>query len=213
MTDPDWFHVVQAGSYLCTSLAAVAAAAKYNLDRNAARRALQQEGERKADELAARVKANDIADRELAWRRMEASQKMLNEMSADPGYHAATTMLDWTSRDYPIGGRRVRVTEAMMLAALRTAPLDFDDTEIHIRDSFDTFFYFLERVRHQIEIGMIDIAYVVVPLRYYACRIDENRAVFDVYLETYTFTGARDLIDRLLREPGPRPLPHRERPS
>jgi hypothetical protein len=208
VTEPDWFHLIQAASYVFASLAAVAAAAKYNLDRNAARKHQEQEGERKALEVAARQQANEIADRDLAWRKMEAAQKMLDAMSTDGGYVAATLMLDWTNREYDVGQERVSISWKDMLSALRTHPAVFDDTQVFIRDSFDTLFYFFERIHHQIAIGMTDIAAVRFPLRYYACRINENRAIFDNYLDTYTFAGAKALIDALLMEPGPIPAPH-----
>ena len=210
MTNPDWFLAIQAASYVFGSLAAVAAAAKYNLDRTAARKLQAQEGERKALEVAARQQANEIADRDLTWRKMEAAQKMLDSMATDEGYVAATLMLDWTCRDFEVGGQKVEITQEGMLRALRTKPHAFDDVEVFIRDSFDTLFYFFERINYQIEIGMTDLAYVRFPLRYYACRIAENRPVFDNYLDTYTFAGAKALIDKLIEEPGPRPVPHAE---
>jgi hypothetical protein len=195
---PLWFMIVQAGSYLFAAGAAGVAGAKYVLDRNAARRAEANELESKRLTAELRQEANAIAERDLAWRKMEAAQKMLDRMGEDPYYDFATTILDWGNREYEVGGKKIIIDHRKMLSALRVDSGGFDQVEVEIRDAFDRLFYLLERTQRHIALGLLDIDHVRFPLAYYAKKIAENRAVIYRYLDRYGFTGARELIEALL---------------
>lgn len=196
---PIWFLAVQAASYMAGACAAVAATLKYNLDRDAVRRLHAQENERKAEELIIRNNENAIADREYKWKQMHIAQEILDEMHEDIKYCDAVRMLDWASRTFNINGQNIEITRQLVLAALDTEKYEFTDIEVWVRDRFDTFFYCLERTQYQIDIGLTCEEYMAFPLHYYACRINENKDVFERYLKKYTYHGTIALIENLLK--------------
>jgi hypothetical protein len=138
--------------------------------------------------------------RELRWRQASAGREIVNEMLSDEYSDAALTMLDWSGLEYEIApGRRVTVTHADYVAALRIEQLQFTDEEQYTRDCFDTLFYYMGTMEHLQESGLVGFDDVVYPLDYYANRMREDAEVFRRFLDYYRLTRERRFFDRLLQ--------------
>jgi hypothetical protein len=200
MTPPFWFMFIQAVSYLGAAGAAVIGVAKYRMDRQQARAAETEAGERKNAETAARERANEVAERDLAWRRAEAAQAFLERLEEDEMATTAMKMLDWQSREYLIDGNNYLITEEEILSALRTSGSAFDDAEVFIRDAFDSLFWHMERIQHRIDLGIVDHAHIRFPFAYLSALINKNRQIYEAFFNAYAYAGTKRLVDDLVNK-------------
>ncbi|MBV9373076.1 MAG: hypothetical protein JO109_15620 [Alphaproteobacteria bacterium] len=185
---------VQTASWAAAAASAIIGVVGFCLERKKLRR-------QREEELDARREANAVAARELAWRQALAAQTSLEKLEEDEEAADAMLMLDWDARGYRKGDQTWFLTRGDILHALRTRGDAFDDAEVYVRDAFDHLFWHFERIQNQIEVNLLQLKHVRFPLAYLVARMDLDRDVFETFLESYCYDGARQLIASL-REAG-----------
>lgn len=135
---------------------------------------------------------------ELRWKQAEAAKKLLDEMLTDPDAGNAMRMLDWADTKFEVEpGLRVVIEVEDYVKALRISDFDFDDKELYIRDSFDSLFYYMAMIEHYIQSDLVRLEDVLFPLDYYVRIMNENRPVFDAFLNHYKLERAMQFMERL----------------
>ena len=190
---PLWLQIVQAASYLGGAGAAIVAAARYRTDRREAAAAKEKEN-------MSRQEANEVAERELQWRRAQNAQVLMAQMENDPLASDAMLMLDWDGRSFPQKELKWTISRPRARNALRVTGPGFTHEEAYVRDAFDRFFMYWEHAQHGIDVGLMAPRHVRFPLNYWAGQMARHPEVFEVYLDTYGFTGTKKLYLTMLSE-------------
>jgi hypothetical protein len=109
-------------------------------------------------------------------------------------------MMDWPEggRKYDIGsGQQTSLSYRDVLAALaKTKDKDSDQKETYIRDSFDWFFYYLDRIEHYIETGLIEYIDVAAVFRPYVRKIRKDVDVYRQFITSRDYELVPKFIDR-----------------
>jgi len=188
-----WFQIVQAASYFGGAAAAGVAAARYLTDRREAAAAKEKENR-------SRQEANEVAERELQWRRAQNAQALMAQMENDPLASDAMLMLDWDGRNFPQKEPKWTISRQRARDALRVTGPIFTHEEAYVRDAFDRFFMYWEHAQHGIDVGLMAPQHVRFPLNYWAGQMARHPRVFEVYFDTYGFTGTKTLYLTMLGE-------------
>jgi hypothetical protein len=208
MPAPDaitWMNYVQTLSWAGAALTAALGLWGFSVEQRKSRR-------QRESEIAERKEANAAAARELQWRQAGAAQVSLEKFEADPRAADAMLMLDWDGRWFPSGGpEQWQLRKNDVLEALRTKGKPFSTAEIYVRDSFDRFLWHFERIQSQIDVELITLAHVRFPIAYWVALMDEDKNVFDGFLEAYGYTGAITLMEALRMEGLPVVAPNYEK--
>lgn len=161
---------------------------------------MKQNREQRADELAQREKESALTAQELRWSQAKIAKELLDEMFEDPLARAAMTMLDWHGREFEIKkGVVAAISEHDRLHGLRTTNLGvMSDKDVFIRDSFDRFFYYVDRIEQSIRIKLVDFEDVKFPLDYYAEQMRPDREVYERFMKTYGYRLAAEFFDKRL---------------
>ncbi|HEX8749113.1 MAG TPA: hypothetical protein VF717_18195 [Pyrinomonadaceae bacterium] len=182
--DPAWRDWIQTLSWIGTVIGIAVATLKYISEQHQNRE--QQERELEQSKL------------ELRWKQAEAAKKLLDEMLTDPDAGNAMRMLDWADTEFEVKpGLRLLIGEEDYVKALRISDFDFDDKELYIRDSFDSLFYYMAMIEHYIQSDLVRLEDVLFPLDYYVRIMNNNRPVFDTFLNYYGLTRAKQFMQRL----------------
>lgn len=133
--------------------------------------------------------------RDLRWKRAREAMELLNQLNTNSLVKAATLMLDWSEREFALpSGKRAKITKQAMLRALRTENLDFTEEEVFIRDVFDSFFAFLERVELATKISLVEFDDIKGSIGYLAEKMSKNRGVFSKFISSYGYNRAEELL-------------------
>jgi hypothetical protein len=131
-------------------------------------------------------------EEELRWKKAQLAKEVLDKLNADPYATDAMLMLDWSGREFCVeanrnrqGGEMLPISWPEMWAALRVTELHFNDKEKYVRDCFDEFFGYMQRLAHYISIKLIDPVDVRHPFDYYIVALDRNEFMFGNFIETY----------------------------
>ena len=116
------------------------------------------------------------------WRikRMEYLDKLGEELRTDKTLIAATRLLDWEIRTVTIDKVQfhynVKMLERALVDHATLKPEEgFRPEEVVIRDTFDTFFGFLEKARYAVEIGLLKLEDIFAsPMHYYLGKVLEK---------------------------------------
>lgn len=108
----------------------------------------------------------------LKWDQARAAKSIVDEMLASDLATMARHMLDYPSgRVYVIAGERLQVDRAYYLEALErrlNGPDDrFTSQEIHVRDCFDSLFFYLGIMEHWVRSELVRFEDVKYPVDYY----------------------------------------------
>jgi hypothetical protein len=149
------------------------------------------------------------------WKRAEFAASQLQKLDADPVLSAACKILDWKSRTIAVPAPlKVSDDESTFQHEWETLAegvkpeserKSFDRPMELYRDIFDTFFTYLERVNHSIDIDLISKEQVS-SLEYWVKQVASPRfgppVEFGPFIDFYGYTGVRALM-RKFKVPGP----------
>jgi hypothetical protein len=168
------------------------------------------------------------------WQKAQVILSLMDAFKGDQFIQAACLMLDWDKRDIVfLDGRRIAFTNAKLPSALRImymdesakVPMDKSETggaegaagndfsleETLIRDSFDRFFDFFDKLHAFRANELVSIS----DLRYFYYWFELIRVVgtyksdgriqesIDNYIETYNFRGFEELCEEYALKPEP----------
>jgi hypothetical protein len=191
MSDPtNWTDYVQAASWAAAAVTGMIGVWKFGQDNH------KDRAQRK-NEIAAREEATRIAERELEWRRANGAQLVLEKMEDDELAAEAMLMLDWDGREFGDDEESWYLEKDDVLSALRTSGDPFDDSEVFVRDAFDHLFWHLERIQHQIDVGLITLVHVKFPTGYLIAHMEENAEIYRGFLNAYSYSGVLKLWDAI----------------
>ena len=137
---------------------------------------------------------------DLRWKQANAAKELLSDIHHDQRAAAAVLMMDWSDRprNYDIGsGQQTSLSYKDVLAALaKKTDEDSDQKETYIRDSFDWFFYYLDRIEHYIETGLIEYVDVASVFRPYVRKIRKNNDVYGQFIASHEYELVPQFISR-----------------
>lgn len=142
--------------------------------------------------------------KELRWRQASTAKTILDEMFTNDHAWNAALMLDSServraerAREYELSpASKEKPSYADVITALEREPKsDLNNKEIFIRDSFDYFFYFIDRIEHYLAIELITYEDVRAPLKRYAEKVTGHQATFENYMKSRGY----DLAIRFFR--------------
>ncbi len=86
-----------------------------------------------------------------SWQKAQVLSTLIDSFETDELIDAACKMLDWDERDIKVEGIGFHFKNEMLIDALRVVPIDSPEEfpepwQIAVRDSFDTFFDYFERL-------------------------------------------------------------------
>jgi hypothetical protein len=141
-------------------------------------------------------------DEELALRRMEIAQKLLEAFGQDEKAKDATLMMDWTGRAYQIApGITATISWQDVQQGLRihSTTSHFNQKEVYIRDCMDAFLLHAGAMARTHRRGLIELDDLRDGIGYYLKRADQQlgKALYD-YMEECDLTDAARLFKLLL---------------
>jgi len=137
---------------------------------------------------------------ELRWKQANVAKQLLDELFAHDYSENAVLMLDWNKgkRGYAVGKESILISYNDVLAALGKEQSDsLSEKEMYIRECFDFFFYFIDRMKHYININLTNFDDVKGPLKPYAKKIKAHRDVYDNFMEAQEYEHAKELLRQL----------------
>jgi hypothetical protein len=136
-------------------------------------------------------------ERELRWKQAEAGKELNDEMLDDPLAWPALLMLDYGGREFELPSkRRASITHQDVRQALNPQTHVVDEKDIHVRDCFDSLFYYMAMFDHYMTSALIRQEDVAYPLEYYVPLLCEFRPEIDRYLEEFRLDRARTFLRR-----------------
>lgn len=164
-----------------------------------------------------------------AWQRSQIVLSLIDSFENNDRIQAACGMIDWDSKTIPMpNGKSLRFRNSMLIGALRVPLMDlqrpegpvdgsdepdgaFSEEESFIRDSFDSFFDFFDKVYAFRKANLLladDYAYfcywleLVRDIGSYKQSDQIGHAVAE-YIEGYRFSGVHKLLDEYRTRPLP----------
>jgi hypothetical protein len=144
-------------------------------------------------------------DRELRWKAAATAKELISEIHHSFYASTAVAMLDWwgCTRTYPVlregvklvsegdAGGRVQISTAEIREALeeKRGPA-MTEKNVFIRDCFDWFFYYVDRLEHYAEVKLVyseDVFPVFAP---YVKLMAAERETFRPFVEGHEYPGA-----------------------
>lgn len=109
--------------------------------------------------LLAAIKAMVDLRENLRWKRANAAKDFLSEIHDHHLASQAVTMLDWydSRHDYEIKDHgKLTISYKKVLSSLKKDQKQYlDEVDTFVRDCFDWFFYYIDRIEHYISIKLI----------------------------------------------------------
>lgn len=144
---------------------------------------------------------------ELRWKQANIAKQLLDELFDREYSENAVLMLDWNKgqRKYVVGNESLMISYKDVITALKKDQSDLtrepsdglSEKEIYIRECFDFFFYFVDRIRHYIKINLINFDDIKAPLKSYARKINDNGEVYYSFMQAQEYEYAEKLIKQL----------------
>ena len=141
----------------------------------------------------------EIRTEELRWKRAALAREILDRFHDRKPFRNAVTMLDWTGRDFEIAPNRFETIYWDELgSALRVwkPGIEFTDTEVFIRDSFDELFESMELLEHYLRTGLLEFADVQFPMAYHVHQLREHEDAVKIFLKDYDYHLALAFMQR-----------------
>lgn len=152
--------------------------------------------------IAIRTFQNSIDERkaDLAWRQANASRELVKELHENSNAIAAVSMLDWFSIDQPDNYDKSRMIEInyeeVLVALPKLCVKNFTDKEHYILQSFDWFFYYIDRMEQYIQDGLITFNNVKYIFWAYYKKINANEAIYYKFMDERNLVLAHKFWDR-----------------
>ena len=123
---------------------------------------------------------------DLRWKRANAAKELVYDIHRDKRSAAAVLMMDWHDgvHEHEVGaGQRKVVGYSDVLAALAKPVSQCDEAaERYIRDCFDWFFFYVDRLEHYIESEFIDFVDVASIFKPYVRLFRKNQEIYDRFV-------------------------------
>src|SRR6185295_7598847 len=137
---------------------------------------------------------------EFRWKQVNAARELLTDIHKHEFAVNAVRMLDWHrgKHEYELpDGSRVTISWEEILRALAQKQAACDSkVDTFVRDCFDWFFYFLDRIEHYTIAGLVERQDVEMVFKPYASIIQADRSVFWPFLEYHEYRLAMEFFDR-----------------
>ena len=142
---------------------------------------------------------------ELQWKRANAAKELVDDIHKDERAVHAVHMLDWCTEkeglEYEIApGHKNTITYDQVLEALgknKGEPKDRKDA--YIRDSFDWFFFRLDRIEHYVRRGLTEFEDVRPVFMIYAEEIAKHKSIYEDFLDFHKYRLAKSFLSRFWR--------------
>lgn len=139
---------------------------------------------------------------ELHWKRANAAKELVDDIHKDEHAVHAVHMLDWCTekegQEYEISpGNKVTITYDQVLQALaknKGEPKDHKDA--YIRDSFDWFFFRVDRIEHYIRRELTEFEDVQTVFTAYAEEIARHKQIYEDFLDFHKYSLAKSFFAR-----------------
>jgi hypothetical protein len=158
-----------------------------------------------------------VGFRQYRWGQKLQKTRILGDLidsfENDKLIEAACSMLDWDEREVVMEGGAIPFKNEMLVSALKVVLMDqgFSKEESYIRDSFDAFFDFFEKLysfqkRELLAFEDFDYFYywleLVRDIEKYKGSPEIQKAI-DQYIDSYYFIGVRKLLTQYSKNPQP----------
>lgn len=125
-------------------------------------------------------------EEELRWKQANSAKELIADIHHHPLASSAVRMLDWSegTTDYQLSPatapRKIGYTE--VLSALRKPQVDSDEVEKYVQECFDWFFYYIDRIQHYIDRGLVTFADVQSVFKAYAIKIFCHEDIYEKFM-------------------------------
>ena len=143
--------------------------------------------------LVAAVKALFDLRENLRWKRADTAKAFLSEIHEHDFASNAVMMLDWhdSQHEYAITpDEKQDISYQQVLTALGKDKKDCTDLERFIRDCFDWFFYFIDRIEHYLTLKLIKFEDVAAVFKPYAKVIELNKDTYVEFMKAHYYESA-----------------------
>jgi hypothetical protein len=146
---------------------------------------------------------------ELQWKRANAAKELVDDIHKDEHAVRAVHMLDWCTekegQQYEIApGHKVTITYDQVLQALgKNKGEPKDQKDAYIRDSFDWFFFRIDRIEHYIRRGFTGFEDVQAVFAVYAEEIGKHKPIYEDFLEFHKYKLAKSFFSHFLEYKNP----------
>lgn len=152
------------------------------------------------------------SQRELTWKKAAEAEKLLSEMYKNKLSAHAMLMLDWEDGRYYLPpedwrgkventSKEFLIDRQAVIAALRPDESKggryFTDKEVYIRDCFDQFLYFIDRMQQAIEIDLVERKHIEFPTKYFIEKMKNDKHTYDQFIKDYGYTKSLVLMNDL----------------
>lgn len=147
------------------------------------------------------------------WKKSEFIAKLYKEFVEDAACQRAMWMIDWHSRPINFGTEAhpdiVDYDEGLLPGALRTTDnkRKFTETEMKIRDTFDSFFNYIDQFERAMQNNLVQPEQVFPYFEYWIEMLAgkrhmtaEARTCVMGYIDGYGFKDVRSFLDRWPRQ-------------
>ena len=139
---------------------------------------------------------------ELQWKRANAAKELVDDIHKDEHAVRAVHMLDWCTekegQEYEIApGQKVIITYDQVLQALgKNKGESKDQKDGYIRDSFDWFFFRIDRIEHYIRRDLTEFEDVQAVFTVYTEEIGKHKPTYEDFLEFHKYRLAKHFFAR-----------------
>jgi hypothetical protein len=139
---------------------------------------------------------------ELQWKRANAAKELVDDIHKDEHAVHAIHMLDWCTekegQQYELTpGHKAIITYDQVLQALaKNQGESKDQKDAYIRDSFDWFFFRVDRIEHYIRRGLTEFEDVKAVFTVYAEEISKHKPIYEDFLDFHKYKLAKAFFSR-----------------
>ena len=137
---------------------------------------------------------------ELRWKRAQAAKEVLHDIHSDTRAAAAVMMLDWNdgTHDYTIDDSTTfHISYSDVLTAICADPSSCKSPrDVYIRDCFDWFLYYLDRIEHYIHTNYIDFVDVKSVFKPYARKLIQDISTYNHLIQAREYEGTTAFLGR-----------------
>jgi hypothetical protein len=132
---------------------------------------------------------------DLRWRRVSGARDILGEIHHHELGSRAVMMLDWHNGEHKYEveeGHKTEISYSDVLVALKKdQSACVDEKSTYIRDCFDWFFYYIDRIEFYLQTELILFADVASVFKPYAEIIQKDWSVYERFLVSCRYDDAR----------------------
>jgi hypothetical protein len=161
------------------------------------------------------------------WQRADVLLSLIDSFEKNERIQSACSMLDWDEREVTVGrGKTIRFENELLVRALRVPYFDrqkradeagrkdeiFTPEEREIRDAFDAFFDFFDKLHAFLKAGLLsfqeDCTYfyywleLIRDIEHYKASKEIKKALYE-YIEAYRFSGVKEMLAEYSENPQP----------